>query len=125
VKTLSRFFLLYGIRKSLIFQLYIIAKSKLAIRQHEQEWNFSYSCLDIRISNISYRVCLLVESIIQDQIDEAASIGIATVKLENDFKKYTSKHSQLLFATAEYVIQPWFRSLLKDKTALSCLYKIA
>jgi hypothetical protein len=55
---------------------------------------------------------------------EATSIGSAALKLDDDFKNNTStsKHAQLLFATAEYVNkQPWFRSLLKDKTALCCL----
>ena len=78
-----------------------------------QRSNISYSCLVI---------CPL-ESIIQDQIAEATSIGIAAMpmKLDDDFKNNTSKHAELLFATAEYVKQPWFRSLLKDKTALCCL----
>jgi hypothetical protein len=48
-------------------------------------------------------------------------IGIAAMKLDDDFKNNTPKHAQLLFATAEYVKQPWFRRLSKDKTALSCL----
>jgi superfamily II DNA helicase RecQ len=80
-------------------QLYIIAKSKLATCQHEQGSNISYSCLVI---------CPL-ESIIQDQIAEATSLGIAVMKLDDDFKNNTSKHAHLLFATAEYVYkQPAF-----------------
>jgi hypothetical protein len=70
--------------------------------QHEQGLNISYS----------YLVIIPLESIIQDQITEATSTGIAAMN---------SKHAQLLFATAEYVKQPWFRSLLKDKKALCCL----
>jgi hypothetical protein len=62
-------------------------------------------------------------SIIQDQIAEATSLDIAAMKLDDDFKNNTSKHAQLLFATAEYVKQPWFRSLLKDKSYV--LSKIA
>ena len=78
-----------GYRKSLIFHLYIIAKSKLATWKHEQGLNISYSCLVI---------CPL-ESIIQDQIAEATSLGIAAMKLDDDFKNNTSKHAHLLFAT--------------------------
>jgi hypothetical protein len=91
----------YG--KSLIFQLYIIAKSKLATCQHKQGSNISYSCL---------------WKYIQDQIVKATSPGIAAMMKNN-----ISKHAQLLFAIAEYVRQPWFRSLLKDKSSL--LSKIA
>jgi hypothetical protein len=95
-----------------MFQLYIyIAKSKLDTCQHEQGPNISYSCLVI---------CPL-ESIIQDEIAEATSIRIAAMKLDDDFKNNTPKHAQLLLATAEYVKQPWFRRLSKDKTALCCL----
>jgi hypothetical protein len=44
-------------------------------------------------------ICPL-KSIIHDQIDEATSIAIAAMKLDDDFKNNTSKHAQLLFATA-------------------------
>jgi hypothetical protein len=47
-----------------------------------------YSCLVI---------CSL-ESIIQDQIVEATSLGIAAIRLDDDFKNNISKHTQLLFA---------------------------
>ena len=81
--------------------------SKLATCNHELESN-SYSCLV---------VCPL-ESIIQDQITEAASCGITSMKSDDDFKNNSSKHAQLLFATVEYVEQPWFRRLLKDNSSV-------
>jgi hypothetical protein len=46
---------------------------------------------------------------------------MAVMKLDDDFKDRTSKHAQLFFAAAEYVKQPWFTSLLKEKSAVCCL----
>ena len=76
----------------MIFQLYIIAKSKLA--SCEQGSNISCGCLVI---------CPL-ESIIHDQIDEATTLGIAAMKLDDDFKNNLenntsklTKHAHLLF----------------------------
>jgi superfamily II DNA helicase RecQ len=54
----------------------------------QQGSNIPYSCLVI---------CSL-SSIIQDQIVEATSLGIAAMMLDDDFKHNISKHAQLLFA---------------------------
>jgi hypothetical protein len=67
VKTLSRFFLRYGIRKT--FDLSIIHYRQIKAARTEIEY-FVYSCLVI---------CPL-ESTSQDQIAEATSIHIAAMK---------------------------------------------
>ena len=89
-----------GFGKSLIFQLYAIAKSKLKI-------------LDGGVQSSVIMVCPL-ESIMKDQIAEAQSIGITTCSLSDArLTDVTPNPPQLLFASAESVKDQVFRVALE------------
>ena len=83
-----------AILPTILSNIHYRLKSNHVTGQREQGLNISYSCL----------VFCPLESIIQDQIAEATSLGIVAMKMDDDFKNDSSKHAHLLFATAEYVM---------------------
>jgi hypothetical protein len=86
----------YGIQKSLIFQLYIL---NILANQSLLEQDRIFLIV----------VLLFVHfKLIQDQIVEATSLGIAAMRLDDDFKNNISKHAQLLFAIRQTVAEIHF-----------------
>ena len=95
-----------GFGKSLIFQMFVIAQSKLSLHntRNNDTPNFS-SCLVI---------CPL-ESIIEDQIIEARSLGISASSLPDLTPDELSNNPpHIMFASAEKVQESDFRAVLKD-----------
>ena len=95
-----------GFGKSLIFQMFVIAQSKLSLHNtRNNDTPTSSSCLVI---------CPL-ESIIEDQIIEARSLGISASSLADLTPDDLSNNPpQIMFASAEKVQESDFRAVLKD-----------
>ena len=95
-----------GFGKSLIFQMSVIAQSKLSLHNtRNNDTPTSSSCLVI---------CPL-ESIIEDQIIEARSLGISASSLADLTPDDLSNNPpQIMFASAEKVQESDFRAVLKD-----------
>ena len=91
-----------GYGKSLIIQSFVVAKELL---------NSAKACVLV--------ICLLT-SIIQDQIAEAKTLGITCVSLR-DLEEVKQNTFQLVFSSAERVMEKDFRNLLKDNSSLFLL----
>ena len=86
-------------RKSLIFQSFVVAKELLENAK---------ACVVV--------ICPLT-SIIQDQIAEAKSLAITCVSLQ-DIDEIKERTFQLVFSSAERVMEKDFKNLLKDNSCL-------
>ena len=95
-----------GFGKSLIFQMSVIAQSKLSLHNtRNNDTPTSSSCLVI---------CPL-ESIIEDQTVEAKYLGISASSLTDLTPDELSKNPpQIMLASAEKVHESDFRAVLKD-----------
>lgn len=88
-----------GYGKSLIFQSFVVAKELL---------DNAKACVLV--------ICPL-NSIIQDQIAEAKSLAITCVSLQ-DIEEIKESTFQLVFSSAERVMEKDFKNLLKDNSCL-------
>ena len=88
-----------GYGKSLIFQSFVVAKELLENAK---------ACVVV--------ICPLT-SIIQDQIAEAKSLAITCVSLQ-DIEEIKESTFQLVFSSAERVMEKDFKNLLKDNSCL-------
>ena len=95
-----------GFEKSLIFQMFVIAQSKLSLHYtRNNDRPTSFSCLVI---------CPL-ESIFEDQTVEAKSLGISASSLTDLTPDELSNNPpQIMLASAEKVHESHFRAVLKD-----------
>ena len=95
-----------GFWKSLIFQMFVIAQSKLSIHN---TWN------NDRPTSSSCLVISPLESIIEDQTVEAKYLGISASSLTDFTPDELSKNPpQIMLASAEKVHESDFRAVLKD-----------
>ena len=96
-----------GFGKSLIYQYFVLSKAKQRVHQGSV-------CASALI------ICPLL-SIVDDQIKEAKDLGITACRLKDFLEEETStlRPKQLMFASAEDVLSPTFRNLLKDNSILN------
>ena len=95
-----------GFWKSLIFQMFVISKSKLSLHNTRN---------NDRPTSSSWLVICPLESIIEDQIVEAKSAGISASSLTDLTPDELSNNPpQIMFASAETVHDSYFLAVLKD-----------
>ena len=93
----------YG--KSLIFQCFVVAKELLEAKNGQ----------GTPTSPCALVICPLT-SIIEDQIVEAMSLGISCHRVQ-DIKELEQSAFQLVFSSAERVMEKDFKNLLKDSSS--------
>jgi len=94
-----------GYGKSLIFQCFVVAKELLQAKNGHST----------PTSPCALVICPLT-SIIDDQMAEAMSLGISCHRLQ-DIKELEKSAFQLVFSSAERVMEKDFKNMLKDSSS--------